>query len=157
MSRQLPTSAKSLNELIGSALEPAVRKRGLARVDILSWWPEIVGTAYAGSTRPHSIKWPRATGADAAVLVVRCDPSVALQLAHERDAIRDRLNGFLGYPAIGDIRIVQHPLRSLPPQESPDGDVDPEAVRALDRRLDGMDPGLRDAFLAFGSAVLARS
>ncbi len=154
---QIPTSAKSLNELMARTLQPAVRKRGLARVEILAWWPEIVGAAYASLTRPHSIKWPRATGDAVAVLVVRCDPSIALHLAHERSAVRDRLNNFLGYPAIGEIRLVQHPLARPQEQETPVSEPDPQVMDTLKQRLDGLEPGLRDALLAFGSAVLARS
>ena len=157
MVRQLPTTAKSLNELMGPALEPAIRRRGLAKVDILTWWPEIVGAAYATLSRPHSIRWPKTSGVDAAALVVRCDPSIALQMAHERDGIRERLNGFLGYPAIGDIRLVQHPLAVGDDDAPRQQKADPRAVQALRRRLETMDPGLREAFLAFGTAILARS
>ncbi len=153
----MPTSAKSLNQLVERTLEPAIRKRGLAKVEILSWWPEIVGAAYADLTRPDSIKWPRATGNAAAVLVVRCDPSVALHFSHERDTIRSRLNGFLGYPAIGDIRLVQHPLAKKLADEAPHRPADPQALADLNARLDGLEPGLREALLAFGSEVLARS
>jgi hypothetical protein len=40
--------AKTLAELIGPALHPVLRKRGLARTELFAWWPEIVGEAFAG-------------------------------------------------------------------------------------------------------------
>ena len=43
----------------------------------------------------------------AATLFVRCDPALALQLSYEADRMRERLNGYFGYPAVGAIRIVQ--------------------------------------------------
>ncbi len=98
--------AKSLAELIGPALDPLVRKRGLARAELISWWPDIVGAAYAGRTAPERIRWPR--DGKAATLIVRCDPSLALQFSYETDRVRERLNGYFGYPAVGAIRIVQH-------------------------------------------------
>ena len=97
--------AKSLAELIGPALDPLVRKRGLARAELISWWPEIVGAAYAGRTAPERIRWPR--DGKAATLIVRCDPSLALQFSYETDRVRERLNGYFGYPAVGSVRIVQ--------------------------------------------------
>ena len=67
-------------------------------------WPDIVGAAYAGGTAPERIRWPR--DGKAATLFVRCDPALALQFAHETDRVRERLNGYFGYPAVGAIRIV---------------------------------------------------
>jgi hypothetical protein len=63
-------------ELIGPALDPIVRKRGLARAEIVAWWPDIVGAAYAGVTAPERNRWPR--DGKAATLVVRCDPGAGL-------------------------------------------------------------------------------
>ena len=72
-------AAKSVAELIGGALDPIARKRGLARAELLAWWPDIVGAAYAGRTAPERIRWPR--DGTAATLIVRCDPSLSLQFA----------------------------------------------------------------------------
>jgi hypothetical protein len=49
-------AAKSVAELIGGSLDPLVRKRGLARAELISWWPDIVGPVYAGRTVPERIK-----------------------------------------------------------------------------------------------------
>ena len=98
-------AAKPVAELIGKSLDPIARKRGLARAELLAWWPDIVGAAYAGRTAPERIRWPR--DGKAATLVVRCDPSLALQFAHETDRVRERLNAYFGYPAVGAVRIVQ--------------------------------------------------
>ena len=62
-------------ELIGATLDPIARKRGLARAELISWWPDIVGEAYAGRTVPERIRWPR--DGTAATLFVRCDPSLS--------------------------------------------------------------------------------
>ena len=44
-------------------------------------------------------------------LVVRCDPALALQFSYETDRVRERLNAYFGYPAVGAVRIVQQPHR----------------------------------------------
>ena len=147
-------NAKSISELIGPALDPLVRKRGLARADIIAWWPDIVGRAYAGATAPERIRWPR--DGKAATLVIRCDPSLALQLAHETDRVRERLNGYFGYPAVGAVRIVQQRMGSGPkPAVEPEriGEI-PGELRA---RMAGCDDALRSSLDTLGRAVFARS
>ena len=154
MSPPVRPNAKPVAELIVGALDPLVRKRGLARAELIAWWPEIVGPAYACRTVPERIRWPR--DGKAATLFVRCDPSLALQLAHEADRMRERLNGYLGYAAVGAVRIVQ-------------GRVGPEAVpapapaeqrempAALERRLEGVEGPLGDSLRALGRQILAGS
>jgi hypothetical protein len=146
--------AKSVAELIGPALDPLVRKRGLARAELISWWPEIVGAAYAGRTAPERIRWPR--DGKAATLFVRCDPSLALQLAHETDRLRERLNGYFGYPAVGAVRIVQGrvgPDSAPPPVVAPDRELPP----ALEARIERFDGPLGDSLRALARQILAGS
>ena len=151
--------ARLIGELVGPTLDPVIRKRGLAKADILAWWPDIVGKAYAGKTRPERIRWPRASDPDggAATLIVRCDPSVALQLAHETDQVRERLNRFLGFQAVGAVRIVQHPVvveTETPPQIRA---ADPDRLAMLEARLKPLDEPLAQSLKALGRNVLARS
>jgi hypothetical protein len=147
--------ARALAELVGPTLDPVLRRRGLARSELFAWWPEIVGETYARSAAPERIRWPR--GGGAAVLFVRCDPAVALHLTHERDRIRERLNGFLGYPAVAEVRIRQQPL-SRPASAKPAAAApDPVRMAALDKRLAGVDGPLREALAELGRLVLTRS
>ena len=155
--------ARPIGELVGPTLDPIIRKRGLAKADILAWWPDIVGKAYAGKTRPERIRWPRASDPDggAATLIIRCDPSVALQLAHETDQIRQRLNRFLGFQAVGAVRIVQHPIATeieKPPEKPPQSRaVDAGRLARLETRLKPLDEPLAQSLKALGRNVLARS
>jgi len=146
-------NAKSVAELIGPALDPLVRKRGLARAELISWWPDIVGAAYAGRTAPERIRWPR--DGKAATLFVRCDPSLALQFSYETDRVRERLNSYFGYPAVGAIRIVQHRIgpEAAPAQNAPE----PESPPELEERLAGLEGPLQDALRTLGRRVLAGS
>lgn len=147
-------AARTIAELIGGTLDPIARKRGLARAELLSWWPDIVGAAYAGRTAPERIRWPR--DGTAATLVVRCDPALALQFAHEKDRVRERLNAFFGYPAVGAIKIVQHAV----------GDSNHRALRpatqapippTVEKRLEAVEGPLKDSLRALARNVLARS
>lgn len=155
MSHPTRPKARSVADLIGTAIDPLLRKRGLAKAELIAWWPEIVGPAYAGRTVPERIRWPRDGGA--AILVVRCDPSLALQLSYESDRIRERLNTYLGFAAIGGVRIVQHRIgRGEAAPASPRA-PDASAVRRLDAATEACDAPLRDALRELGRQVLARS
>ena len=154
MSPPAKPNAKPVAELIGPALDPLVRKRGLARAELISWWPDIVGAAYAGRTAPERIRWPR--DGKAATLFVRCDPSLALQFSYETDRVRERLNSYFGYPAVGAIRIVQQrigPEVAAPNVEAPE----PESPPELEKRLAGFEGPLQDALRTLGRRVLAGS
>jgi hypothetical protein len=148
-------NAKSVAELIGKSLDPLVRKRGLARAELIAWWPDIVGVAYAGRTAPERIRWSRD---GAATLVVRCDPSLALQFAHETARVRERLNSYFGYPAVGAVKIVQQRIGSAAPAE-PDrrGKEEGPAPAALAAKLDGIEGPLKESLRALGRQVLART
>jgi hypothetical protein len=147
-------AAKPIAELIAGTLDPIARKRGLARAELLSWWPDIVGPAYAGRTAPERIRWPR--DGTAATLVVRCDPALSLQLAHEKDRVRERLNAFFGYPAVGAVKIVAHRIGAAPEKEAK-----PSAERkispATEDRLNRVEGPLKDSLRALARGILARS
>jgi hypothetical protein len=147
-------AAKPVAELIGATLDPIARKRGLARAELLSWWPDIVGAEYAGRTAPERIRWPR--GGGAATLVVRCDPALSLQLAHETDRVRERLNAYFGYPAVGAVRIVRQTIgteKAAPPKTKALGAIS----AATQSRLEAVEAPLRDSLRALAKSVLARS
>jgi len=147
--------AKPIGELIGGTLDPLLRKRGLARAELIRWWPEIVGPRYAGVTAPQRISWPRTGEGRAATLVIHVDPAVALPLSYELDGVRDRLNGFLGFRAVGAIRLVQHPFPA--PREEKPRAADPQVEARLAPRLAGVEGPLRDALANLGKAILSRS
>ena len=147
-------NAKSLAALVAPALDPVVRKRGLARAELLAWWPDIVGETYAGRTLPDRIRWPRDGGA--ATLSVKCDPSLVLQFSYETDRVRERLNTYLGFAAVGAVRIVQQAIGAPAAAAEQPPTRAPEAVARLEARLGPMDGPLRDALLDLGRQVLAR-
>lgn len=146
-------AAKQVAELVGATLDPLLRKRGLARAELISFWPDIVGEAYAAATAPERIRWPRDGGA--AVLFVRCDPALALQFSYEADQVRERLNRYFGYPAVAAIRIVQRAVgrQSAPAPEKRATELPPE----LDRRIDAVEGPLGESLRALGRSILARS
>ncbi len=103
-----------VSDLATAILDPVLRKRTGISVGLIQSWDEIVGERLAGSCRPEKIQWPRRMREEdpfePAVLVVACEGLAALHIQHQSGEIIGRVNAFLGFAAIGRIRIVQKPL-----------------------------------------------
>ncbi|WEK52391.1 MAG: DciA family protein [Candidatus Kaistia colombiensis] len=102
--------AQSIGALIGSVIAPVCAKRGFATADLISAWADIVGPRYATTTLPEKITWPRRDQTKApagATLVIRVDSGMAIYLQHETGVVLDRINGFLGFGAVSQLKIVQ--------------------------------------------------
>lgn len=148
-------------DLAVDILEPVLRKRAGISMGLIQSWEEIVGERLARCSRPEKIAWPRRAQEDdpfePATLVIACEGVAALHLQHETGEIIGRVNSFLGFNAIGRIRIVQKPvslgeerrkLRLRP--------LSGEEVSKLARTVDGIeDEGLREALERLGRSVLA--
>lgn len=134
---------RPLADLIGATLDPICAKRGFGSASLLSWWPDIVGPDYEKSTFPESINWPKRhdqNGADAslAVLTVRVLPSQALFFQHEVPQVLERINQFLGYQAIGRVRIIQGKINL------PEATKSNRAVKLSDRQKAELEAQISD-------------
>jgi hypothetical protein len=149
----------ALGELIGRVIDPVTKRRGFATTDLIAAWPEIVGSRFADFTRPEKIVWPRGEEMDGApaLLVIRVDGPRAIFVQHEAGQIVERVNAFLGYGAIGHLRIIQAPVgvggAMAAPSERP---LSTGAEAELDARLSGVaDKDLRAVLDRLGRGVLA--
>ena len=145
----------AVSDLATPILDPVLRKRAGISIGLVQSWEEIAGPRLARNSRPEKIQWPRRMGDDdpfePAVLVVACEGVAALHLQHETSEIIGRVNAFLGFSAIGRIRIVQKPVTTgIEPAET-------GAARSVAGRKDpagrdrGQDRGRRPARLAGAS------
>lgn len=153
--------AVPLSDLASRLIDPVLRRRTGISVGLVQNWDEIVGSRLATTTRPDKIVWPRRISEDdpfePATLVIACAGVAALHVQHETAQIIDRVNAFLGFAAVGRVRIVQKHVENLE-RIRPGPPVVPPAVA---RRIDGCvmgieDEGLRDALARLGRSVAAR-
>jgi len=125
-------------------------------------WEEIAGPRLAGRSRPEKIQWPRRLHEDdpfePAVLVIACEGMAALHLQHEAGEIINRVNAFLGFNAIGRIRIVQKPVLSEKARPKPSPRPLNDAEKAKLSRTVGKieDDGLRASLERLGATILGR-
>jgi hypothetical protein len=159
--KQHRRGAVALAELVGKVLAPVTAKRGFATADLMASWAEIVGPRYATCTRPERVAWPRGEPADhkPAVLVLRVEGPRAILVQHEAGQIIERVNAFLGYAAIGQMRIVQGPVSAPAAAEKPVARAlrPAEETRLAAAVSDVAEGDLREVLARLGRGVLAES
>ena len=96
--------------------------------------------------------WPR--DGYGAVLTVRVAGPGAVFLQHESEQFLERINAFLGYAAVGELRIVQKPVGAV--DRGPAEPVElPEAeLKSIRESVSAVEAGdLRDALERLGAAI----
>lgn len=134
-------------------IDKATAKRGFAKAELVTAWAEVAGPRYAALTQPESLRWPR-DQAFGAILTVRVDGPAAVFLQHESDQFISRVNAFLGYAAVSDLRIVQKPLTREPEAPAPEMELPPAAEKSIRQAVSNIDSDdLRSALEQLGRAV----
>src|SRR5690242_10950949 len=88
------------------AAQTALSRAGFADPAILIHWDEIAGAETARVARPIRF----AEGPSGGVLTLKTEPGAALFLHHETRPLTERINAYLGRPAVTRLRFVQAPL-----------------------------------------------
>jgi len=149
-----------VSDLATGILDPMLRRRAGISVGLVQSWEEIVGPRLARLSMPERVQWPRRMNEDdpfqPAALVIACEGAAALHVQHQTDEIIGRVNAFLGFAAIGRIRIVQKPVHAKrrPPTPMPRPLSEAERSRVA-RSVGGIeDAALRESLERLGNAVL---
>ncbi|MCV0395699.1 MAG: DciA family protein [Rhizobiaceae bacterium] len=153
-------NAAPVGDFAAQVLDPILRRRAGMSVALVQSWEEIAGPRLAASSRPERISWPRRASDEEpfepATLVVACQGLAALHLQHETGELIARVNAFLGYPAIGRVRIVQKPVEPAGPVHvAPPTATEEETRRVAETVADVEDEGLREALARLGRSVMA--
>ncbi len=152
---------RPLADMASGLMDPLLQKRAGVSLALLQSWEDIVGPLVGAQSRPLRILWPRRLHEDdpfkPATLVIACEGFAALQIQHETGEIIARVNAFLGFSAVGRIRIEQKPPalaqksrpRRLPP-------LSPAEERKVEAATAGIeDDALRAALERLGKNMLA--
>jgi len=153
-------NAVPVSDLATEILDPVLRRRAGISIGLVQSWEEIVGPRLAKSSRPEKIQWPRRMHDDdpfePAVLVVACEGAAALHLQHETGEIIGRVNAFLGFSAVGRVRIVQKPVtsQSREPKPAPRALSQDEKTRLSNTVGKIEDDGLRASLERLGATIV---
>ena len=151
-----------VSDLATEILDPVLKKRAGISIGLVQSWEEIAGPRLAGHSRPEKIQWPRRLHEDdpfePAVLVIACEGMAALHLQHEAGEVINRVNAFLGFNAIGRIKILQKPVLSQKARPKPAPRPLDEAEKAKLARTVGKieDEGLRASLERLGATILGQ-
>lgn len=117
---KLASGVQAIGNLVPDVTRKAFERHGFPAGRLAADWPAIVGAELARFCRPERIKWPRPVESDdedtdassqaGATLVLRVEGARALDVQYRARQIMEKINGFLGYRAITEIRIVQAPV-----------------------------------------------
>jgi hypothetical protein len=135
--RATPLSAESA--FTGQA---AFARAGFADPTLLLRWEEIAGSETAALARPVKLTEGPAGG----VLTLKTEPAAALFLQHESRSLCERINAYLGRPAVARLRFIQGEVlqRAKPvPKHRAPGPISPADPA---RKYQGPE-GLREALL----------
>ncbi|WP_082733994.1 DUF721 domain-containing protein [Polycladidibacter hongkongensis] len=158
-------TAHQLSELVNTTLTPAARKRGFASVDLIAAWPELVGPRYSEKVQPGQLIWPRTKNADGeqlaepATLLVYTDGPTSLFFSHEIPQLRERINRFFGWCAVGRIKVMQRqPMRPQTIKKQPPKQISAAEKAQIQKVVAPVqDDRLRAALEKLGTAIRAKS
>src|SRR5262245_57844585 len=155
MSKPSRPFAKPLRELLNKLVGDAFARQGFASAELVTRWDDIVGREIAAHSEPIKLQWPRqANGEDgeAGTLVLRVEGPAAIEIQHLAALICERVNGFLGWRAVGRLALRQAPLRRRQTKAAPT--MDPAATGLIAETLsDIKDEELKEALARLGAAV----
>jgi hypothetical protein len=152
-----------ISEVANALIDPVLAKRAGINTMLLGSWDEIAGAQFADCTRPERISWPRRAsemtgeggGYQPGVLTIACEGARALFLSHQQGEIIQRINGFFGFPAISQVKIVQKPVAAQPRRKPPPRPLTGAAARHLEDLVEGIEgEALKAALKRLGTAVL---
>ena len=142
-----------LAELVGKAAEKSFAKYGFAEHSIISHWASIVGPQLARVSAPVRVRFPGASRRGGTLSIV-VDGPAAIEIQHGAPQILERLNTFLGYPAIAALKIQQGVLPPPPPLPATLPPPDPARTAAIESAVAPVaNVELRESLRRLGTAI----
>jgi hypothetical protein len=108
----------------GSVANTAFLRAGFTDPTLVLRWQEIAGSEVARLAQPLKFS----DGPSGGILTLRATPGAALFLAHEKRPLCDRINAYLGRPAVTQLKFSQGaflPSPPKPPRPKPAGPLPP--------------------------------
>jgi hypothetical protein len=158
--RRTSRGLKALSTSLPRVAVEALGRRGFADGALVSDWSKIVGHDLARASEPLRLSFADRRERRDGTLLLRVDPAFALILQHLQTQLLERVNGFFGYRAVAQLRILQGPVRGA--DEETDlveaKPLDPNIQAAIEARLTEIeDEAFRAALLRLAQSFHGRS
>jgi len=110
------TGPVSVGRFVAPIAGKTLSRGGTVLAELVCEWPTIAGPSLAGYTSPAKLTKaapePNSAGKAApAVLLLKVDPSKALEVQYSTPQLIERINQTLGFRAVSGLRVVQAPVR----------------------------------------------
>ena len=143
---ELPLPRRNRSEPVareaGKVGDAAMARAGFRDPTLVLRWNEIAGPEVARLARPLRLSQTQSGG----TLTLMAEPGASVFLQHESRVLSERINAFLGYPAVSKLRFVQGSLATKPIHSPPQ--QLPATLRSGDPALRYKGPeSLREALL----------
>jgi hypothetical protein len=148
---------------LDAVTRPLLTGRSRVESTILLEWGRIVDAETAANARPERLRFsgpkdpagPRGGG----TLHLLVAPAFAPELQHRTRQVVERINGHLGWAAVGRLALRQGPIpRSAPPPRRAPRPLAPAEEAEIDAAVDGIaDERLRGALARLARAVKAKT
>ena len=151
---------RPLSDLVPGLTKDILGKKSLLFGKMLSEWSQIAGADIAAQTVPLDLKYAKKLDKKSqATLHLAVQSAYALELSYQKSLLIERLNMFFGYPAIKDVKIVQHDNvmnnKKLPPK--PQRPLTIKEEQGLDKMVGGIQENdLQIALKNLGKAIISR-
>jgi hypothetical protein len=113
MSRKNNFGMRTLSSFVPELTEKSLSKHGGSLALVIQNWQEIVGPEYSRYALPMALKFAGPTQHNG-TLHIQVDGPAAVELQYQLPQIIQRVNGFLGFQAVAQVRMVQAPLPQSP-------------------------------------------
>jgi hypothetical protein len=141
--------AAALPRIAGRALG----RRGFAEAGIVTDWGSIVGETLARQSLPLKLAFPPGRREEGVLQVLVAGP-LAIELQHLAPQVLERVNAYLGYRAVTQLRLRQGPLPPRPRPAPEPLPLPPLAEAELRRQTAPVDDvQLREALEGLGRAL----
>jgi hypothetical protein len=150
--------SRPLGDLVQSAIDPVLTRRGFGLTALVLYWDDIVGERLAAVSRPVRVQWParQRDPAVSAALIVRVETGCALELQHLAPVILERVNAHFGWRSISRLVLMQGPVAAPPAARRVAQPLNKAAEAAAAELVGGdLDHSLRLALVRLGARVLA--
>ncbi len=97
---------EKLSDIMEDVLGPLTEKRGYVESQLISNWGKVLGGRWSQGVILQRVTFTGGKNS-AGVVHLRVDPRYAMELQHESLRFIEKINIFLGYNAISELRIVQ--------------------------------------------------
>ena len=134
-------------------------KRGFDSIVLIQKWKDIVGEDLSLGVFPDKVSYPKGQRTDGTLYVKVAGGAFATLLEHRQKILLDRINTFLGYPAISFLRISQTTALVSLPKEQPERPqrLSKEQGQRLSEKLERIDDTeLKEHLYEVGKMILLK-